>query len=187
MRGLARAAIALLGAAAAIPAAAEVFIAVNKSTQRMSVSVDGAELHSWPVSTGTAGYATPTGAFTPVRLARQHRSREWNNAPMPHSIFFTDGGHAIHGSPATGHLGAPASHGCVRLSPKHASTLFDLVQAAGLDRTRIEVTGVEPIGVGLADAAGTGRDFRGLTSFDPLAVGIMAGGSGPRREPVRAP
>jgi L,D-transpeptidase catalytic domain len=184
LRGLARTAIALLGAIALAPAAsAEVFIAVDKTAQRMSVSVDGVERYSWPVSTGTAGYATPTGAFTPVRLAREHYSREWDNAPMPHSIFFTPDGHAIHGSPATGRLGMPASHGCVRLSPAHASTLFDLVQATGPDRTRIEVTGVEPIGTGLAGGYGAGHSFRGLTNFDPMAAGIMADGRGTRQGP----
>jgi lipoprotein-anchoring transpeptidase ErfK/SrfK len=69
---------------------AEVLILINKTTQRMSVTVDGAERYSWPVSTGLADYATPTGAFTPSRLVKDHYSKEWDDAPMPHSIFFTD-------------------------------------------------------------------------------------------------
>ncbi len=40
---------------------AEVLISVNKTTQRLSVMVDGAERYSWPVSTGLADYATPPG------------------------------------------------------------------------------------------------------------------------------
>src|SRR3712207_2716327 len=99
-------------------ASAEVSILVDKTMQRMTVSVDGVERYSWPVSTGMADYATPIGAFTPSRLAKQHYSREWDNAPMPYSIFFTEAGHAIHGSQAVGRLGTPASHGCVRLAPK---------------------------------------------------------------------
>jgi lipoprotein-anchoring transpeptidase ErfK/SrfK len=55
---------------------AEVFILVNKTTQRMNVMVDGAERYSWPVSTGRADYATPTGAFTPSRLVKDHYSKE---------------------------------------------------------------------------------------------------------------
>jgi lipoprotein-anchoring transpeptidase ErfK/SrfK len=128
--------IALLGGIIlAAPAIAEVSIVVDKTTQRMTVSVDGQQRYTWPVSTGTADYSTPVGTFTPSRLARVHYSREWDNAPMPHSIFFTDAGHAIHGSRATSHLGSPASHDCVRLAPRHASILFDLVMLEG-PRTR---------------------------------------------------
>jgi hypothetical protein len=156
-------------------AEAEVHIAVDKGTQRMSVSVNGTHRYSWPVSTGMAGYGTPTGAFTVSRLEKEHFSKEWDNAPMPHSIFFTDAGHAIHGSHAISRLGTPASHGCVRLAPTNARTLFNLVKAEGLANTRIEVTGVDPNGGSLTGGSGAGRDFRGLTSFDPLTTGIMAG------------
>jgi len=159
------------------PAGAEVLIAVDKTRQRMTVSVDGQQRYSWPVSTGTVDYSTPAGTFTPSRLAKVHYSREWDDAPMPHSIFFTDAGHAIHGSHAMGSLGTPASHGCVRLAPGNARILFELVQAEGLDNTRVEITGLDPIGMGLAGGSGTGRDYGRLTAFDPLTDGIMAGGS----------
>jgi hypothetical protein len=183
MRSLISSVILSLGtlALASPLAAAEILITINKTTQRMTVTVDGQERHSWPVSTGMADYATPVGAFTPSRMARQHFSREWDNAPMPHSIFFTDAGHAIHGSRAVARLGSPASHGCVRLSPANASTLFELVTAEGLEKTRIEITGQDPIGTGFAGGYGAGADFSRLTSFDPLASGIMAGGNPARR------
>ena len=191
MRGWISSVMAVLAALAlAHPAVgAEIRIVVDKTTQRMIVSVDGQERYSWPVSTGMADYATPAGAFAPSRLAKQHYSREWDNAPMPHSIFFTDAGHAIHGSRATGRLGTPASHGCVRLAPMNASILFNLVQAEGLSNTRIEVTGVDPIGLGLASGYGGARDYSRLTSFDPLQDGIMAGGDVPRSalKPRRRP
>jgi hypothetical protein len=185
MRAWTSAAMAALGAVAAISPAlsAEVYIRVDKTTQRITVSVDGEQRYSWPVSTGMADYATPTGAFTPSRLAREHYSREWDNAPMPYSIFFTDAGHAIHGSQAVARLGTPASHGCVRLAPGNARILFNLVMAEGLGSTRIEVTGVDPIGTGLAGGYGAGRDYSRLTSFDPLTSGIIAGGDGPRLRP----
>jgi len=183
VRNLASPAVSLLAALALAPpaASAEVSIVVDKTAQRMTVSVDGVERYSWPVSTGMADYATPAGAFTPSRLAKQHYSREWDNAPMPYSIFFTDAGHAIHGSHAVGRLGTPASHGCVRLAPRNASTLFQLVMAEGLDNTRIQVTGTEPIGTGFSGGSGTGGDYSRLTSFDPLTTGIMAGLPAPRR------
>ncbi|KFG71066.1 L,D-transpeptidase [Microvirga sp. BSC39] len=173
--------IALLGGIVlAGPAGAEVSIVVDKTTQHMTVSVDGQQRYSWPVSTGTAEYSTPIGTFTPSRMARVHYSREWGNAPMPYSIFFTDAGHAIHGSRATNHLGSPASHGCVRLAPRHASILFDLVRVEGPGNTRVEITGMDPIGTGLAGVNGAGGDYSRLTSFDPLSVGIMAGGTARR-------
>src|SRR5215207_5180760 len=77
--------------------------------QRMTVSVDGETRYSWPVSTGMKGYATPAGSFRPFRLEEEHYSKEWDDAPMPHSIFFTPAGHAIHGSNAIRRLGSPAS------------------------------------------------------------------------------
>jgi hypothetical protein len=176
--------IALLGGIVlAGPAVAEVSIVIDKTTQRMIVSVNGEQRYAWPVSTGTVDYSTPAGTFTPSRLAKVHYSREWDNAPMPHAIFFTDAGHAIHGSRATNHLGSPASHGCVRLAPGHASILFDLVTVEGPGQTRVEITGMDPIGTGLAGGAGAGGDYRRLTSFDPLSVGIMAGGSVRRSRP----
>jgi hypothetical protein len=161
--------------------AAEIVILIDKTMQRMTVSVDGQARYSWPVSTGMTGYETPVGAFTPSRLARRHFSREWDDAPMPYSIFFTDAGHAIHGSQVVGRLGMPASHGCVRLSPQNAGTLFRLVSAEGPESTRIEVTGADPIGAGLGSGPVARRDYRGLTSFDPLLTGIMAGGNGAGR------
>ena len=63
--------IALLGGIVlASSAVAEVSIVVDKTTQRMTVSVNGQQRYSWPVSTGTADYSTPVGTFTPSRLAR---------------------------------------------------------------------------------------------------------------------
>jgi hypothetical protein len=131
-------------AVAAGPALGNVLISIDKSTQRMTVSVDGARRYSWPVSTGTPDRATPAGSFQPFRLEEQHFSKEWDDAPMPHSIFFTKAGHAIHGSEAVRRLGTPASHGCVRISPPNAAKLFALVQSEGLPKTRVVITGSEP-------------------------------------------
>ena len=183
MRGAVLSILSALGSLIlAAPAGAEVSIVIDKTTQRMTVSVDGQQRYSWPVSTGTIDHSTPVGTFAPSRLAKAHYSKEWDNAPMPHSIFFTEMGHAIHGSRATSRLGTPASHGCVRLAPRNASILFDLVRTEGLGKTRVEITGMDPIGTGLASGSGAGRDYRQLTNFDPLTLGIMAGG--PARRPI---
>ncbi|NJL50314.1 MAG: L,D-transpeptidase, partial [Blastochloris sp.] len=119
---------------------AAVVVTVDKSTQRMSVAVDGAPRYNWAVSTGRAGYGTPNGTYAPTRLERSWFSRQYYNSPMPHSIFF-HGGYAIHGSYEISRLGGPASHGCIRLHPSNAATLFRLVNQHGAGGTRIIVTG----------------------------------------------
>jgi len=123
-------------------ARADVIITVNKSTQRLSVAVDGVREHEWPVSTARWGYRTPNGTYRPQRLARKWYSRKYDMSPMPYSIFF-HGGYAIHGSYEISRLGRPASHGCIRLLPKHAAVLFKIVRA-NRDDTKIVVTGERP-------------------------------------------
>src|SRR5689334_20272496 len=117
---------AVAGFLAVTPASAEVVINVDKYSQRMTVTVDGHERWHWPVSTGVPGHDTPSGAYTTFRMEKEHFSKEWDDAPMPHSIFFTMKGHAIHGSMHTKYLGRPASHGCVRIAPENAELLFAL-------------------------------------------------------------
>lgn len=130
---------------AANPAAANIVLNIDKSSQQMSVSVDGFTRYVWPVSTGRAGYGTPSGVFRPQRMARSWFSKKYYNSPMPYSIFF-HGGFAIHGSYEIRRLGGPASHGCVRLHPNNAATLYILVQQEGMGATRIVVSGSNPIG-----------------------------------------
>jgi hypothetical protein len=125
----------------AAPARAAVLIEIDKTTQTMDVSVDGAPRWSWPVSTGRGRYDTPSGSFRPFRMEADHYSKEWDEAPMPHSIFFTMEGHAIHGSFETKNLGRPASHGCVRLAPENAAQLFALVTEQGVGNARVVVSG----------------------------------------------
>jgi hypothetical protein len=110
----------------------------------MIVSSDGRMLWRWPVSTGRAGHDTPNGQFRAFRMEEDHYSEEWDNAPMPHSIFFTKKGHAIHGYHDTKNLGRPASAGCVRLHPDHARQLFALVKQQGVLNTTVVLTGLAP-------------------------------------------
>lgn len=129
----------LIAALASTPAGARVQIHVDLSTQTMHVtSAQGS--YAWPVSTARAGYVTPRGHFSATGLQAMHYSRKYDNAPMPHSIFF-HGGYAIHGSYATGSLGRPASHGCVRLAPGNAAALYQMVAAEGAS---ISITGSRP-------------------------------------------
>jgi hypothetical protein len=140
----------LLAAALALPLAsaahAAIVVNIDKASQQMSVSVDGAQRYVWPVSTGRAGYDTPNGTFKVNRMDADHLSQEWDNAPMPHTMFFDMHGHAIHGFFDVKHLGLPVSHGCVRLSPANAAVLFDLVKAEGMNQTIVVVSGQAPAG-----------------------------------------
>src|ERR1700736_337048 len=124
-------------------AGAHVLINVDKSSQQMTVAVDGAPRYRFTVSTGRPGLGTPSGTFHPQRMEPTWFSKEYYNSPMPHSIFF-HGGFAIHGSYEISRLGGPASHGCVRLHPSNAATLYALVQREGASNTTIVVTGSSP-------------------------------------------
>jgi hypothetical protein len=123
---------------------APIVVVIDKAEQQMAVFVDGVERYVWQVSTGTRGYDTPIGSYTARSMNEIWYSRQWDDAPMPHAIFFTKKGHAIHGTEETRKLGQPASHGCVRLAPENARTLFALVKQTGLEHTEIVLAGDLP-------------------------------------------
>jgi lipoprotein-anchoring transpeptidase ErfK/SrfK len=135
-----------LACAASKPALANILIQIDKLTQTMTVSVDGEPRYRWRVSNGATGFSTPVGSYTPFRMEVMHYSQEWDNAGMPHAIFFTTRGHSIHGSDHPG-LGTPVSHGCVRLSLPDAAALHQLVTAEGMGNTKVVVRGLDPPGV----------------------------------------
>jgi hypothetical protein len=132
---------ALLALLMSTTAQAAVEIDINKDTQTMTVAVDGVTKHRWPVSSGLPAHETPNGSFKAFRMEEDHYSKEWDDAPMPHSIFFTKKGHAIHGTDSVNRLGSPASHGCVRLSRANAATLFALVRTEGVLNTTVTLSG----------------------------------------------
>lgn len=142
---------------------ANVMIIIDKSTQTMTVTVNGEDRYTWPVSTGRASYDTPSGDFQPFRMEKDHYSREWDDAPMPNSIFFTKEGHAIHGSYEVRNLGRPASHGCVRLAPQNAAILYALVKDEGVFNTLVRLKGEIPKTDDLVAGRGNGpsrsRDY----------------------------
>ena len=128
---------------AMITGAPSVTATVSISEQRMTLKVvdktGTAQTFVWKVSTGKTGFETPTGAWKPTRLDIDHRSRTYDDAPMPFAVFFT-GGYAIHATDAVARLGKPASHGCVRLAKANAAMFFDIVDTYGKRNTRIVVT-----------------------------------------------
>ncbi|MDR3466947.1 MAG: L,D-transpeptidase [Xanthobacteraceae bacterium] len=167
--GLGSALIAFAGAAQAA-----VEITIDKNTQQMTVAVDGVARYNWPVSSGVPSRETPNGTFRAFRMEADHYSKEWDDAPMPHSIFFTKVGHAIHGTDSVGRLGSPASHGCVRLSREHAATLYALVEEQGVLNTTVTLTGSAQAAL----SRGTGRTqmARGDGAGDPTQ--LAPGGDG---------
>ncbi len=116
----------------------KVDVAVDISKQRMNVYVEGHRKYTWKISSAREGYSTPSGDYRPQWITRMHRSKKYDNAPMPYSVFFS-GGYAIHGTNEIRRLGRPASHGCIRLHPSHAQRLYSLVKKYGNDNTRIMV------------------------------------------------
>jgi len=121
-------------------ALAVVSVDVDLTAQTMRVHASSGERYVWSISSGREGHLTPRGVFRPRAMYAMVRSAKYNNAQMPHSIFFY-GQYAIHGTNAVGALGGPASHGCIRLSPQHAAILFAMVEAQG---AVIRITGDAP-------------------------------------------
>jgi lipoprotein-anchoring transpeptidase ErfK/SrfK len=133
-------AFALSAGCGASSAHAEIVAQISISQQTLTLTVDGETQHVWPVSTARRGYITPKGAFKVQSMHKMVYSAFFNNAPMPHSIFY-DGHYAIHGTTDVKRLGQPASAGCVRLHPDNAKKLFDLVRERGPASLQVIVEG----------------------------------------------
>ncbi|MDO4610708.1 L,D-transpeptidase [Corynebacterium sp.] len=67
--------------------------------------------------------ATPTGTHHVTRKVKDEVSHEFNNAPMPYSVYFTNNGHAFHEG-SLQHM----SHGCIHLSHEAAVKFFEHLQ-----------------------------------------------------------
>jgi L,D-transpeptidase catalytic domain len=113
------------------------------------------------VATGGIDYDTPSGKFRPFRMDIDHHSEEWDNAPMPYSIFFTQTGNAIHGTYERRSIGHPVSHGCVRLSVQNAATLWKLVKHEKMAHTTVVLRGTIPGGIPDSEAAPAAEDDSG--------------------------
>lgn len=120
-------------------ARASIAVHIHLSQQTMNVAIDDTDIATWRISTARRGYRTPIGICKPHQLERMHHSRLYNYTPMPYSLFF-HGGYAIHGTTEIRNLGHAVSHGCTRLSPDNARSLFELVQIHGLQNITIEIS-----------------------------------------------
>jgi lipoprotein-anchoring transpeptidase ErfK/SrfK len=124
---------------ASIAEAGRIVARINISKQTMTVTENGFIRYQWKVSTARRGYVTPVGSYRAYFASRHHRSRKYDNAPMPYAIFF-NGGYAVHATYDLKHLGRPASHGCVRLHPNNAAVFFSLAERNGLGNTKVIIT-----------------------------------------------
>lgn len=140
-------------------ASAHVEINIDLTSQTMIVHSGSGEIYVWPISSGKTGHATPRGVFRPRALYTMVHSAKYGNAPMPHSIFF-HGQYAIHGTTAVGNLGRPASHGCVRISPANAATLFAMVQRQGAE--------IRIVGSPFSEVARSERRSGSALAFAPI-------------------
>lgn len=94
---------------------------IRLSTNQAWLLEDGKVVYG-PVSmtSGKPGQRTPTGTFSVLWKNKDHRSREFDNAPMPYSVFFAPGGIAFH----QGSLRS-RSAGCVRLTLAAAKHFYN--------------------------------------------------------------
>lgn len=97
------------------------FLVIDLSAQRLMVYRDGALIAASTISTGSEGRETPTGSFTILEKAVEHRSATYDYAPMPYMQRITSKGVAIHAGNLPGYA---ASHGCIRLPAKFAKLLY---------------------------------------------------------------
>lgn len=116
---------------AGTPCTAQAQACVDRAAKKAWLITDGAvTLGPVPVATGGPGHETPAGDFTVEWKHRDHRSAEFDNAPMPWAVFFAEGGIAFH----EGNVNTPSA-GCVRLEAAPARTFYETLQVG----SRVEV------------------------------------------------
>jgi lipoprotein-anchoring transpeptidase ErfK/SrfK len=106
-----------------VPCAATAKACVDISAHKAWL-LDGGKVIYGPVPMlpGRKGYPTPTGTFHVLSKEKMHLSKEFDNAPMPNSVFFYPGD-AFH----TGSLSV-YSHGCIHLSSAASLRFFNTLK-----------------------------------------------------------
>jgi lipoprotein-anchoring transpeptidase ErfK/SrfK len=111
--------------AAAVPKEGDTRVVVDLLNQMVYVYRGDALVGASTVSSGKEGKETPLGIWPILQKQKFHRSRKYNDAPMPFMQRLDEYGVALHGGNNPGY---PASHGCVRLPMKFAEKLFSLTK-----------------------------------------------------------
>jgi L,D-transpeptidase catalytic domain len=105
-----------------------IVVLVSIPQQTMHVYRNGILIGRSTVSTGSKGHATPGGVFSILEKKQTHRSKKYDNAPMPYMQRLTWSGIAMHSGQLPGY---PASHGCVRLPYDFSQLLFKATEKGG--------------------------------------------------------
>jgi len=105
-----------------------VVVLVSIPQQTMHVYRNGILIGRSTVSTGSKGHATPGGVFSILEKKQAHRSKKYDNAPMPYMQRLTWTGIAMHSGALPGY---PASHGCIRLPYDFSQLLFKATANGG--------------------------------------------------------
>ena len=103
-------------------------ILVSIPEQTMHVYRNGVLIGRSTVSTGSKGHFTPGRVFSILEKKQTHRSKTYDNAPMPYMQRLTWSGIAMHSGALPGY---PASHGCVRLPYDFSQLLFKATEKGG--------------------------------------------------------
>src|SRR5438105_4852245 len=104
-----------------------VVVLVSIPQQTMHVYRNGILIGRSTISSGKVG-STPGGVFTILEKKETHRSKKYNNAPMPNMQRLTWTGIAMHSGQLPGY---PASHGCIRLPYDFSQLLFATTSRGG--------------------------------------------------------
>lgn len=147
-------------------------VSVTPQEQMMYVSYyenGRTEMVGYQISSGMEGHQTPNYEGHPLWLAKNdyHDSSIYPEGDyrdpqtgkslgnMPYAMFFTNRGHAIHGTPVGNFrkIGKAVSHGCIRMYSDQAKWLNRMIRKYGAENTWFSITRSP---VGTADGAGGG-------------------------------
>lgn len=110
----------------------EVWVDVNLSYQYMTIYQGNNILLELYISSGKNGWETPTGTYYVNQMIVSHDMQgssggeTWYVPNVPHSLYFTNYGHAIHGTYWHNSFGTRLSHGCVNMPEWAAAYLFSI-------------------------------------------------------------
>lgn len=158
-----------------------VMIIVSLKSQRAYVYRNGIIIGVTTVSTGKKGHETPTGVFTVLQKAKDHKSNLYNNAPMPFMQRLTWDGIALHAGNLPGY---PASHGCIRMPMAFARQVYSVTQLGltviitdeiAVPRAAPTPDGLREGGAAMQEEMDSGRWEPNLAPTGPISIVISAG------------
>ena len=115
-----------------------VFLVIDLTRQHALLYRSGVPIAASTISSGSKGRETPIGIFTILQKEVVHRSRTYDDAPMPYMQRLTAKGVAMHAGNLPGY---PASHGCIRLPPAFAKLLYGVTELG----TPVMITDAEQV------------------------------------------